>query len=287
MSSSTSSRFSRRPGREVVEHAHAVPVRQQAVDDVRADEAAPAGDQDLHGLQRTSASTQARTYVQAENASGLDDRLRGLDIRSKVCSGRGSGHSCRPRCNAGCVDCGNPPCRERSVLSCSRRPSSPPCSERSRLPLRPTPARATRPGCGRARRPIPQGRKAHARKRASAADAPGPRRRRHPNGRDRNVDGDRKRNVVDPDVDGDGRRNDYDHDIDARRRRQRLRRRQRRLRRPARGDRRDGPGAARLRRAHLGRRLLGHGRRPQPPAHHGGDRRHRGARPARRRSTGR
>jgi hypothetical protein len=41
------------PGGEVVEHAHAVPVRQEAVHDVRTDETAPAGDQDLHGLQRT------------------------------------------------------------------------------------------------------------------------------------------------------------------------------------------------------------------------------------------
>ena len=100
------------------------------------------------------------------------------------------------------------------------------------------------------------------------------------NGRDRNVDGDRKRNVVDTDVDGDGRRNDYDHDIDADGVQNAFDADSDASGEQFRASAATAPGASRLRRARLRRRVLGHRRRPESRGHDGGDRRYWGARAA-------
>ena len=83
---------------------------------MRTDETAPTGDQDLHGLQRTKHPARPgpklgqlsiyRTFV------GLDVRLSGLDIRSRLCSGLSWTRFAASDSAGGCAHSGNPPCRE-------------------------------------------------------------------------------------------------------------------------------------------------------------------------------
>ena len=61
------------PRREIVEHRHLVPAREQVGGDVRADEAGPAGDQDAHAF--ISPARCQRAPVPATTAGSVRARI--------------------------------------------------------------------------------------------------------------------------------------------------------------------------------------------------------------------
>ena len=114
---------------------------------MRTDETAPTGDQDLHGSNVPSnPPSRDRNSDTCPNRKsvGLDIRLRGLDIRSRLCSGLFWTRLAAP------IQRGDAPtpatlhAARDPLRSCSRRACSPPSSARFSLPPRRRPRRPGR-----------------------------------------------------------------------------------------------------------------------------------------------